>query len=91
MPSLNTLDLSNNKLDDLGEGSIFQATWLEYLSIENNNLRVIPPELSLLRLNVLLVGGNPQRLVSAQMIQQVGEIIKLYTKYIECINKQINK
>jgi len=73
MPHLQTLDLSNNKLVTLGDSSasIFRAQQLEFLSLENNCMNEIPPQLALLpRLVTLLIVGNPQRAVRPQVVQQ---------------------
>jgi Leucine-rich repeat (LRR) protein len=78
LPHMTTLDLSNNKLQTLHDresdsptNPFFKAVKLEFLSLENNGLREIPLELALLpKLTTLLVGGNPQRLIRPQVIQQ---------------------
>ncbi len=78
LPHMTTLDLSNNKLQTLHDresdsptNPFFRAVTLEFLSLENNGLREIPLELALLpKLTTLLVGGNPQRLIRPQVIQQ---------------------
>lgn len=78
LPHMTTLDLSNNKLQTLHDresdsptNPFFRAEKLEFLSLENNGLREIPLELALLpKLTTLLVGGNPQRLIRPQVVQQ---------------------
>jgi Leucine-rich repeat (LRR) protein len=70
LPFLAVLDVGNNKLKSVGD-SIQDATALEFLSVENNDLKEIPAELALLpKLATLLIGGNPQRSVRPQVVQQ---------------------
>eukprot|EP01034_Spumella_vulgaris_P039089 gene39089-48278_t len=81
LPCLETLDLSNNKLETLG-CSLFDdgcGRYLEYLSVENNCLVEVPAELARLpSLQVLLVGGNPQRTIrSAVVLQGSAKVLEL--------------
>ena len=73
LPLLSYLDLSNNKIDVIQEKStLFEIPNLEFLSLENNNLRTIPPELvKVNHLKTLLIAGNPQKGISTFVIQQV--------------------
>ena len=68
--SLVTLDVSNNKIATL-PGSIYSSITLEYLSIENNELKEVPLELGAMpKLKSLLIAGNPQRTVRTNILQQ---------------------
>lgn len=70
LPSLVTLDVSNNKIADV-DTSLFRARLLEYISVENNELHDIPAELAALpRIKVLLIAGNPQRTVRTNVLAQ---------------------
>jgi hypothetical protein len=62
--------VSNNKIVTLPV-SLYSSHCLEYLSVENNELREIAVELGgLPRLKVLLIAGNPQRTVRTNILQQ---------------------
>jgi len=67
---LRTLDLSNNRLTDIGKGLELLPN-LDSLDIQNNELAVIPPELGLCPgLRSLLLIGNPQRGVRQNLIDK---------------------
>jgi Leucine-rich repeat (LRR) protein len=73
LPGLETLDVSNNKLESLGWGLFEEGCGqrLEYLSLENNCLVEVSSELARLPcLKVLLIGGNPQRTIRNSAVQQ---------------------
>jgi Leucine-rich repeat (LRR) protein len=83
LPSLQNLDVSNNKITTL-PSSLLSLINLEYLNAENNDLRDVPVELGALpKLKVLLIAGNPQRTVRTNVLQQGS------TKIIEYLKSRI--
>ncbi|TYZ62515.1 hypothetical protein PybrP1_008725 [[Pythium] brassicae (nom. inval.)] len=79
LPRLSILALSDNQLESLG--TVYEATMLTSLSIENNNLRQIPPELGRCEhLRALVLGGNPQRSVRVNTIQEGTEAVLKYLR-----------
>ncbi|CAN0331950.1 unnamed protein product, partial [Ectocarpus sp. 12 AP-2014] len=67
--SLETLDLSNNRLRSLGD--VVLMTWLRRLNLENNDISPVPLELGLCTgLESLLLAGNPQRQISPSLLQR---------------------
>ncbi|CAN0392102.1 unnamed protein product, partial [Discosporangium mesarthrocarpum] len=66
---LETLDLSSNRLTNLG--GVTGMTWIRHLNLENNDISVIPPELGLCTaLESLQLAGNPQRQLSASALEK---------------------
>ena len=88
MPFLEILDLSNNKLESLGQlpGALVARgtrlpglTKLHTLKLENNGLRDIPYEFGMAcNLKILLLEGNPQRTVRAAVLRQGHESVLKY-------------
>eukprot|EP00752_Nemacystus_decipiens_P004155 g3802.t1 len=69
LASLENLDLSSNRLRRLGD--VVLMTWLRRLNLENNEISPVPLELGLCTgLESLLLAGNPQRQVSAALLQR---------------------
>eukprot|EP00903_Cladosiphon_okamuranus_P012061 g11323.t1 len=69
LASLENLDLSSNRLRHLGD--VVLMTWLRRLNLENNEISPIPLELGLCTgLESLLLAGNPQRQISAALLQR---------------------
>lgn len=70
-PFLEHLDISDNKLKSLpSDANLLHAEKLQFLSLENNDLKDIPTVLGLLpRLQTLLLNGNPQRQVRTNILQ----------------------
>lgn len=80
-PALEHLDLSNNKIVSLQANRISSARQMQFLSIENNELKEIPTVLGALpNIRTLLVGGNPQKFVSHHIIQQGSAKVIEYLK-----------
>ena len=74
-PALTCLDLSSNKLTDLGEMphtlAAGGAPELARLNLEGNELRAIPHALGSVRsLTTLLIAGNPQRAIRHDVIEK---------------------
>lgn len=60
--SLETLDLSDNHIADIGD--VVAMTWLRNLVLSNNDLATIPAELGFMaQMESLSISGNPQRFV----------------------------
>ncbi|CAM9802604.1 unnamed protein product, partial [Pylaiella littoralis] len=69
LATLETLDLSSNRLRILGD--VVLMTWLRHLNLENNEISPVPLELGLCTgLESLVLAGNPQRQVSASLLQR---------------------
>ena len=69
LPKLERLIVDRNRLNDIE--SLRDASNLITLSMENNDLRDIPPFLSLLpHLLTIRIHGNPQRIIANQIIEQ---------------------
>ncbi|GAB9464284.1 hypothetical protein Gpo141_00001719 [Globisporangium polare] len=79
MQRLSILTLSDNQLESLG--TVYDATMLTSLSLENNNLRQIPAELGRCEnLRALLLAGNPQRSIRVNLIQEGTEAVLKYLR-----------
>jgi hypothetical protein len=88
LPSLEILDLSNNRLHDLGmlpgalvalENTPAGLARLHTLKLENNELRDIPYEFGMAsHLKILLLEGNPQRTIRAAVLCQGNESVLKY-------------
>lgn len=77
--NLVTLDIKNNKLDDLSD-EIFVLQKMKLLDISNNDLQMLPPELGIMKnLTKIQVEGNPLR--SIRMGIRTGGTNKL-KKYL---------
>ncbi|CAM9618925.1 unnamed protein product [Scytosiphon promiscuus] len=69
LSKLEGLDLSSNRLRALGD--VVLMTWLRRLNLENNDISPVPLELGLCTgLESLLLAGNPQRQISASLLQR---------------------
>ncbi|OQR98592.1 hypothetical protein ACHHYP_08392 [Achlya hypogyna] len=79
MAALSIVSIADNKLVDIG--TIYEAPQLSSLSVENNNLQQIPPELGLCpKLKALYISGNPQRTVRISTVNKGTEEIMAYLK-----------
>jgi Leucine-rich repeat (LRR) protein len=82
--ALETLDVSGNKLTDLGElptSLIECCPLIRSLSLSNNELASIPPELGVLEtLNNLDLRGNPQRSIRTGIIDRSAPEILAYLR-----------
>jgi hypothetical protein len=88
LPSLEILDLSNNRLQDLGKlpaglvalpNTPAGLARLHTLKLENNELRDIPYEFGMAsHLKILLLEGNPQRTIRAAVLCQGNESVLKY-------------
>ncbi|CAN0219138.1 unnamed protein product, partial [Laminaria digitata] len=69
LSTLENLDVSSNRLRTLGD--VVLMTWLRRLNLENNEISSLPLELGLCTgLESLLLAGNPQRQLSASVLQR---------------------
>eukprot|EP00904_Undaria_pinnatifida_P014185 jgi/Undpi1/9898/HiC_scaffold_28.g12352.m1 len=69
LSTLENLDVSSNHLRTLGD--VVLMTWLRRLNLENNEINPLPLELGLCTgLESLLLAGNPQRQLSASVLQR---------------------
>ncbi|KDO31536.1 hypothetical protein SPRG_19496 [Saprolegnia parasitica CBS 223.65] len=79
---LSVVAFSDNKLTSLG--SIHEAKHLTSLSLENNNLLHIPPELGLCEhLRALVITGNPQRRIRFTIQQKGSDAV------LQCLRDQL--
>ncbi|EQC37062.1 hypothetical protein SDRG_05289 [Saprolegnia diclina VS20] len=79
---LSVVAFSDNKLTSLG--SIHEAKHLTSLSLENNNLMHIPPELGLCEhLRALVITGNPQRRIRFTIQQKGSDAV------LQCLRDQL--
>ena len=76
MIRLENLDLKGNKLIVQKISRLYVAVSLTSLSLDNNELKEIPPELCLLvNLRYLGLYGNPQRSITTHILQQGTDAI----------------
>jgi len=71
--SLENLDLSGNKINDLADlpSSLASSTRIRRLSLANNELTTIPPTLGLLQdLTSIDLRGNPQRAIRMNILER---------------------
>ncbi|KAG6612500.1 Leucine-rich repeat-containing protein 40 [Phytophthora cinnamomi] len=79
MRQLSVLSLSNNRLESLG--TVYHIPKLTSLSLENNELRQIPAELSLCEnLRALHLAGNPQRGIRTHVLNNGTEAVLKYLR-----------
>lgn len=76
---LEHLIANDNAIEDIGD--VVHMTSLSTLSLANNNLSTIPPELGLLtNLRSLQLEGNPQRMVRTAILQQGTDKLLAYLR-----------
>ncbi|GLD92906.1 hypothetical protein PINS_up001485 [Pythium insidiosum] len=79
MHRLAVLSLADNKLESLG--TVHQVPSLTSLSVENNNLRQIPPELAMCEhLRTIYITGNPQRSIRLNIVNEGSDAILKYLR-----------
>ena len=77
-PSLQTLDLSNNKLVNFSKELYKITPELCSLNIDNNNIKIIPTDLCLLQLKHISISGNPLKQIRMNIIQGGSKCINEY-------------
>jgi Leucine-rich repeat (LRR) protein len=76
---LEHLIANDNAIEDLAD--VVHMTSLSTLSLANNNLSTIPPELGLLTgLRTLQLEGNPQRMIRTAILQQGTDKLLAYLR-----------
>ncbi len=84
LPVLETLDLSDNRIDNLGDLPLIlgeACPLLKTLLLQNNEIKAIPPSLGMLTsLRCIDLRGNPQRAVRNAVLEKGCEAILIYLR-----------
>lgn len=76
LANLIELDLSNNRLVEIGEGMRFMSQ-LQLLNLDNNSLQNLPLELGLLQnAKSLTAGGNPLKTIKQEIVLRGGVAVR---------------
>lgn len=78
--SLETLIASDNQIGDINVADLKQLPKLVSLDLQNNSIHQVPPELGLLPLRNLQLGGNPFRVPRPAMLAKGTQSLLQYLK-----------